>query len=210
MHNARIARSVPIPPASGTLPISRRSAPRPEDAYRDASPSERRRLAGAVAKAYADKLRILALQMIPASHREDAAQEGAIVLLRALETFDPSRGALWTYAEGAVVTALRKVLRSCIRDRERASSSFDEEEHSPDSSRTEREAITCERLRMLPDAIEALPRAERAATIGMLQDRSNAEMSLAFGVPPGAVRERKRKAIRSLRAALVEVEREGA
>lgn len=169
----------------------------PELRYAQAPAHERPRLAALVLQKYAKHVRKLVCkrlrgQLTPI--REDVCQDAAVILLERLETFDASRGHFWSYVRQAVYDAARKAAQAGAEVEFR-------EDDAPQSCRGEAAAIYAERAEALPTAIDTLPPAERAVVLGELSGFSAGEMADILGASQGAIRERKRSAIRHLRAA---------
>jgi hypothetical protein len=89
------------PKQKGSTPEMPTLSQAPEVTYKNATtPTERRRIQAAVVEAYRGRVSALVRRSIPAEHREEGEQVGAIGLLVALEKYDPTLGApFWHVAQ---------------------------------------------------------------------------------------------------------------
>ena len=158
-----------------------------------------------IVKDHEGRIRAVAKTVVrPGVEIDDLVQEGRIALLRALERFDPSRGAsLWTYARRLVKSSMRDYVE---KERKHFDGRVDECDEGDafegvDETTPEDGLLTAEAKRQLVIAVMSLSDDEREILVMHFdEDQSYRAIAPQLKISIGSVHNAIKAALESLKA----------
>lgn len=136
---------------------------------------------------------------------EDLLHQTILKAVSRIEQFDPTRGSLRLWVFGILRNEVRQDLRTRRRRPAEQGVELDHEPDLPDGGTVEEAAAAQDELRIVEEALRAVPFAEREALLAPIRTEGVAtteEIARRLGIAPGSVAVYRQRARQRLREAL--------
>jgi RNA polymerase sigma factor (sigma-70 family) len=136
---------------------------------------------------------------------EDLLHQTILKAVARIEQFDPTRGSLRLWVFGILRNEVRQDLRTRRRRPAEQGVELDLEPDSPGGATVEETAAAQDELRIVEEALRAVPYAEREALLAPIRTEGLAtteEIARRLGIAPGSVAVYRQRARQRLREAL--------